>query len=594
VPPPRDGGRLLVDILQSAGIDAMFGLEGGHVDPIIHAARDVGMRLIDVRHEAVAGYAADGYVRTTGRPAVCVVTAGPGFTNVISAVVGAYLDRIPVLFVAGAVPLKDAETNALQGAFDQVAMVRPVTKWAERATSVDVIPAMVKAALRAMFDGAPGPSFLEVPIDVVFADADDDIDRDSRFEIVEARPAPSPDAVRRALSHLMNAERPVILVGTGALLSGCTEELRTFVEAAGVPVYANPKALGVLPGSHPMACGSFTNLVHLDAEPDLVLILGARNGMFMGGRDHDVIPYMAEIIHVDVDRREIGRLHPATVSIVADCRETLSAFNRASVTYPDRSAWVQEAANGTSWHRRRYADAFDANEEDMHPYRAACAIAEFVDERTIVVADGGDTGSWVEITAGQRAAGPGKYFGVGYLGNLGMHQGLAIAAQIAHPDHRVICATGDGSIGLQIQEFDTMVRHGLPIVTVVFNNRMWGMSYEYQIRMPRGLTWVELADNMRYDLICEACGGHGEFVANAADLPAAIERALAAGRPACVNVLTRSEASPKSEMYLKADGIEDTILPYYDTPARRERSRRRSQEAVGADRDAVSRLRQGS
>jgi acetolactate synthase-1/2/3 large subunit len=557
----------LVDVLEQTGFKALFGLQGGHIDPIIHAARDAGLRMVDVRHEAVAGYAADGFVRTTGEPAACVVTAGPGFTNVLTAMTSSYLDRIPVLYLAGAVPLREAETNALQGNFDQVAMARPVTKWAERATSAETVVPLAEAAIRAMYDGAPGPAFLEIPIDVVF----EEIEHAPALTGLVAqapRPAPAPSVIADALALLESAERPVILAGTGALLSGCASVLREFAERARIPVYTNTKALGILPGSHPLACGSFVNLARASITPDVVLILGARNGLFMGGSGHDVIPADAVVIHVDVDSREIGRLHRAAVPIVADCRETLRALLVATEAHPERSKWAAAAGEAARWHEAVYADALDDDRPDMHPYRLATAVAARVDARTIIVQDGGDTGSWTEVGVGPKAAGPGKYLSTGYLGNLGMTQGLGIAAQLAHPDHRVVCMTGDGAVGLQLQEFDTMVRHQLPIVTVVFNNRLWGMSYEFQVRQPDGLTWVELGENIRYDLVCEACGGHGELVTRPDELEGALSRAFDSRKPACVNVYTRSAASPKTEAFMRAEGIDDIVLPYYENLVR--------------------------
>ncbi|WP_283815873.1 thiamine pyrophosphate-binding protein [Bradyrhizobium glycinis] len=563
--PPRDGGRLLVEELLAHGVDAIFGLEGGHIDPILHAAREAGMKMIDVRHEAVAGYAAEGYFRITGKPAVSLVTAGPGFANSLTGMAGAFLDRIPVLFVSGAAPTREPEMNALQGGFDQVAMARPVTKWADRATSIKVIGPMVRAALRAMFAGAPGPAFLEIPIDVVFGDGSC-APHPPPTKVGPPRTAPSPEAVSSALSLLENAERPVILVGSGALVSGCSQELIHFAERIGAPVYANVKALGLMPGTHPLACGSFITLARSSVSPDVVLILGARHGMFMGGASNDVIPADARVIQVDVDHREIGRIHPAHVPIVADCRETLAAFLRDRRHYPNRTQWTKEAAAETSWHEKRYAEALNDDGSDMHPYRVLREMANFVDEKTVVIAEGGDAGAWAEVVLGPRAAGPGHYFGIGYFGNLGMHQGLAIGTQLARPDLRVICVTGDGSAGFQMQELDTMVRHRLPIVTVVFNDRAWGMSRNYMINQPRGSTWVDLGDNLRYDQVCEACGGHGEFVTSSDQLPGALARALKSGRTACVNVFTRSAVSPKSEQYTRLGKMGEIVLPYYRDP----------------------------
>ena len=215
-----DGGELFVRTLEAAGIDTIFTLHGGHLDAILQAARDRGLRLIDTRHEQAAGHAADGYARTTGRTGVALVTAGPGFTDVMTAMANAYLDCIPTLFVAGAAPLREAETLPLQGGIDQVAMAAPVTKWAHRVTHTERIPELTVQALRVARSGRPGPVLLEIPIDVLFARVEEERARIPSRIGPDAAPAPPREAVERVVALLAEAERPAILAGGGAWFTG--------------------------------------------------------------------------------------------------------------------------------------------------------------------------------------------------------------------------------------------------------------------------------------------------------------------------------------------------------------------------------------
>ena len=215
-----DGGELFVRTLEAAGIDTLFTLHGGHLDAIFQATRERPIRLVDMRHEQAAGHAADGYARTTGKTGVAIVTAGPGFTDCVTAIANAYLDCVPTLFVAGAAPLRDAETLPLQGGIDQLAMVAPITKWAHRVTHTERIADLTAQALRVARSGRPGPVYLELPIDVLFARVDEErATRPGRFA-PDAVAAPTPEAVERAIALLHAAERPAILAGGGAFFAG--------------------------------------------------------------------------------------------------------------------------------------------------------------------------------------------------------------------------------------------------------------------------------------------------------------------------------------------------------------------------------------
>jgi len=562
-----NGGCAVVRVFEQAGIDTIYTLHGGHIDPILEAADDAGMKILDTRHEAVTGYAADAHVRMTGKLAVSLTTAGPGFTNMLTAMASAWLDRIPVVFISGAPPLRDGECNVLQGGLDQVAIAAPMTKWSGRATSLNTAVQLTAHAIRTANSGTPGPVFLELPIDILYGPGEVDIDEIGSMSFEVVRPAPTPSAIEKTLEILSKAERPVIMAGTGAVLSQAGEELLAFAHRANIPVFYNVKAAGLVPGTDPLVCGTFADITRSELNPDAVLLLGARTGMYTGGAT-GVIPAEAKLIHVDLDARELGRLRAPQVGIVADCRETLQALLDCDTAFPQRDDFISNAQKSRAWVDDRYGNLIDTP-APIHQYQALSILKEFLDDSTLAIGDGGDTSGWNEITLADTASQPGVFASVGYLGNLGMHQGWAIAAQLAHPEKRIVCVTGDGSVGFQAMEFDTFARHDLPIVTVVLNNNAWGMSIVAQHFLWEGRDIAsKLSAGTRYDLMAEACGGHGELVTEPGELKGALQRAFDSGKPACVNVIIGTDTtimSPRTEAMLAGASPEETIvMPYYD------------------------------
>ena len=570
-----NGGALFVRVLQQAGVDTLFTLHGGHLDAILQAADAAGMRLVDTRHEQAAGHAADGWARTTGKLGVAVVTAGPGMTDCVTAIANAYLDCVPTLFVAGAAPLREAETLPLQGGLDQVAMVAPITKWAHRVTHTERIPDLAAQAIRIATSGRPGPVFLELPIDVLFTPVEEaGIEFPERI-LSDSAPAPAPAAVAQAIDWLHAAERPAILAGGGAWFSGAGEELLRFAERTGTPVFSNSKAHGLVPASHPLCGGGFPNLAVAAGagvgSADVVLVLGARFGMFMGGRGAKLIPGTARIIQVDVAAEEIGRNRRVDLGIAADCRETLRALAAAAEerSWPDRSGWQQGLRGLREGHRLLFAQALESDKAPIHPYRLAAEVVKALPPDAVVAADGGETSAWMEAVA--EVQGGGQWMSHGYLGCLGTGAGFAIAAKVAHPERPVVCVVGDGSVGLNFAEFDTMVRHGLAIVTVVNNDQLWGMSAHGQdLIYGEGRRVVTELDATRYDLAAAGFGCHAEHVEEPGDLPGALERAFASGKPACVNVMTDgSVIAPVTRMMVggvagDAEAGGGVQIPYYE------------------------------
>jgi acetolactate synthase I/II/III large subunit len=576
-----DGGELLARTLRQAGVEEIFALHGGHLESFYQGCVNNHIRLTDTRHEAAAGHAADGYARVTGRLGVCVVTAGPGFANAVSAILNANLDASPTLFVIGAPPLREAETNPLQGGFDQIAMITPAAKWAHRVTNPERIPVLAAQAVRVATTGRPGAVVLELPVDVLHMPVDPrDLWPATGLPKGRPRPAPSPAEAARVVEFLAGAERPAILIGGGARYADCGPALARFAELAGIPVVANSRGYGLLAPDHPLNAGAFLTLGVAGAlkglMADRVLIVGARLGLLTGGRSPGMLASDVRIAQVDVAAEEIGRVREVEIAVCADAASALDAFVDAGAgkAWPDWHGWRDTVVGLRNADAQMFAGV-DAARAPMHPYLAAKAVMETVQaqaEDPIFVLDGGEAAGWAEYHV--RPSRPGSVLGHGYLGCLGIGAGMAIGAQRAFPSRRVVQVTGDGSIGFHIQEFDTMVRHDLPIVTVILNNRVWGMSIHGQDVMygPNRRVITELADTA-YEAVAAAFGCHAERVERLEDLPAATGRALAANRPSCLNVLVDGEAVLPLTLSLLAGargGADDEIvIPYYENIPRR-------------------------
>ncbi|MCA6107024.1 thiamine pyrophosphate-binding protein [Bradyrhizobium cenepequi] len=544
-----DGGQALVATLKRFGVDTIFTLHGGHLDCIYQAAVAEGFRIIDHRHEQAAGIAATGYARTTGKVGVAIVTAGGGVTNVVTAIANAYADCIGSVFIGGGPPLRDYDALPVNSGYDQLSVMGGITKWAHRVSHVERLPDLVGRAFHIAREGRPGPVYLDLPSDVLYALLEEgDIVYPSAMRVLP--PAPAPSAVTAALELLRGAQRPVILAGGGVAYSAGSDLLNRFAELSGIPVMTNNKSRGSLPTDHPLwarGFGALGSAVGRGAgAPDVVLLLGARLGLYTGGRRKSVIPRDAKIIQVDISAEEIGRVRDVELGVVSDCREMLAALIAQAGNGPwsDRSAWVS-GLRGDDAPKPPAPSAADG----LTPGLVASTLASSVPADAILVLDGGETPAWFDGFAASLK--PDRWLGHGYMGIMGEGLPLAVGAQTAHPDKRVICFSGDGAIGFNFAEFDTMVRHNLPVVVVVNNDQQWGMSAHGQdlIYGPGKRVASDLAAT-RYDVAASGFGAHAEYVASFEELGPALKRALESNRPACVNVMTKPVMNPITQRFM--------------------------------------------
>ncbi|HTC45636.1 MAG TPA: thiamine pyrophosphate-binding protein [Steroidobacteraceae bacterium] len=526
-------GELIAPTLAKAGVSTVFALNGAHVQAILEGCLDHGIRLIDVRHEAAAGHAAEGYAKATRGVGVAVVTAGPGFTNVLTSLANAFIDRTPVLYIAGGCPLAAAEKNVLQSGVDQVAVAKPIAKWAHRVMVPSDIARLIAYAIQVARSEPTGPVFLEIPWDIMLAQVDKDQIPLAEKAVINSAP-PAADKIDAALALLHEAAAPVVISGIDVYRSDAWDELRRFAEASGCPVFTEYEALGTLPSDHPLWMGTNFQLARLTAQqaPDVVLALGVR----FGWNTPRFEAFKGRIIHVNSDPLEIGRINTPDVGIVANCKEAIGALNERlnRSPLPNRSAWVGRLRNAVVEIRAEaIAAKADSTELRPHPFAAAEVLCEAA-ATAVLVADGAFTKHWLEDAV--RRQRPGCYFSHGSFGAMGIGFGLAIGIKAARPSDPVLCVTGDGAAGFTLAELDTMVRHKIPIVVVVMNNHSWGAIDPAQhpegANRPAGIRLGQA----RYDEVARAFGARGCHVTTLEALKAAIAEAFDSGLPTCINV----------------------------------------------------------
>jgi acetolactate synthase-1/2/3 large subunit len=533
------GGELVVRMLERAGIRHVFAIHGAHLESLFQSCRDHGIAITDVRHEAAAGHAAEGFARAGRTLGVALVTAGPGFTNVVTSIANAYVDRTAVLYLAGSASTRDAETNTLQSGIDQLAVARPITKWAHRVAATADLPRLVAQAMRVASTGPTGPVLLDLPVDVLNGELEEEAVRLPQTLLLEAAPGPDRMQVRAALQLLSQAQRPIILVGSGAAEARVGTELRDFVDRTGVPVFSDFAAHGLIPSSHEAYGGTFHKMDDLpeNSRPDAVLAVGVRFGLFTLGDARRFIPLDAHLVHVEIDESEIGRLRDVEVPILADPRAFLVAACAAAEEWQwqDLSGWRAIIRRARSNRSQRLHEAFEVTTLPMHPLQAVQAIVEHIPRGTIIVGDGAEAYHWLNELIAQQE--PASYITHGFLGTVGMGLGLAIGVQRARPDKPVLLLTGDGAVGFTIAEFDSLARHALPIVVVIMNNRSWGASQHFQeIVSGRDRVTGTRLSAASYHEVARAFGCEGVHVSDRASLGPAIRRAFESQRPTCLNV----------------------------------------------------------
>lgn len=544
------GAHLFIRCLKLEGIQKIFTIVGDTILPLVDAAADEGIEFIDTRHEGAAMHMADGYARITGRPSVAMFTGGPGFSNAISALPAIYTSESPVIFVAGCAELPEKGMATFQE-IDQTAMAAPVTKGSWLVHHRQRIPEFVATAFRTALSGRPGPVHLTLPIDLQEQEvSEEELPRYLPSEYRNlGRPTGDPALVERAVALLRQAQRPLIIAGNPARYSVAPEQLQALAEATGIPVFTVEQARGLLDDDHPLCFGYGDGALNAAArrfrEADAVLLLGKRlDHRYRYGQPPFFSP-TAQIIQADPSPAEIGRNRGVAVGLLGDLGAMVEQLTAAAVPapWPDISPWV----NRLQQDRKAWRESLQARatgEQPLHPLDVYTQIEHLIDRDTIIVFDGGDYVQWGRSYL--KARQPGHFLRLGPLSHLGAGIPYGMAAKLAHPASQVLVFIGDGSFGFYAMEYDTCIRHHLPITTLLGNDATWGIDKTFQLAYFQRAVGTDLRF-IRYDKVVEAIGGYGEYVERSEEVVPAVERALHSGRPSLVNVVVRSGASPLAE-----------------------------------------------
>ena len=533
------GGKLAAKALKAAGVECVFTLSGGHVMGIYDGCLDENIEVVDVRHEQAAVHAADAWARLhPGKVGVAILTAGPGVTDGVTGVANAWRANSPILVIGGQGPFRHTRRGSLQE-MDHVSLMRPVSKWADSCYQTPRIAEYIESAIRSALSGIPGPAFLEIPTDVLHVKidlAEVTIPEFRDYRVASAAPG---HLISEAIDLVNRAERPMVMAGTSLKWSEGGDQLAAFLDTTGIPCFVNGMARGEISWDHP----SFLSLTRKEAleNADLVILAGTPLDFRMKfGRS---IPSGASIVQMDLEQTLIGDNRGVDIGLVGNLGlnfESMSADIKERGVAIDVFAYRDQLRQRETELDAERRSRMDSDETPIDPLRRCRDIANAVTDDMIVIGDGGD----IVAQASKVINVPreGTWMDPGPLGTLGVGMPVALAAQKAYPDKRVLIVYGDGSFGLNGFEYDTAVRFDLPIVGVVGNDAAWG-----QMMRPQGMLYgkdrlvaVEL-NRTRYDKVVEALGGHGEHVTEAEEIAPAIARAFASGKPALVNVEIRQD-----------------------------------------------------
>ncbi|AIG76254.1 Hypothetical protein AJAP_16930 [Amycolatopsis japonica] len=532
------GGHLVAKALKAEGVDTIFTLCGGHIIDIYDGCVDEGIEVIDVRHEQVAAHAADGYARITGRPGCAVVTAGPGTTDAVTGVANALRAESPMLLIGGQGALTQHKMGSLQD-LPHVDMMAPITKFSATVPHTARVADLVSMAFRECYHGAPGPSFLEIPRDVLDAKVPVDkarIPTEGRYR-ASTRNAGDPADIEKLADLLVHAKKPAILLGSQVWTTRATGPATELVHGLNIPAYMNGAGRGTLPPGDPHHFQLSRRYAFDNA--DVIVIVGTPFDFRMGYGKR--LSPDATVVQIDLDYRTVGKNRDVDLGIVGDAGQVLAAVAEAATGRVDngavaRKVWLEELQDVEAKAKQKRLPLQHSDASPIHPYRLVHEINEFLTEDSLYIGDGGD----IVTFSGQvvQPKSPGHWMDPGPLGTLGVGIPFVLAAKHARPEKEVVALFGDGAFSLTGWDFETLVRFNLPFVGIVGNNSSmnqirYGQAAKYGLGRERvGNTLGDVP----YDEFARMLGGHGEAVRDPADIGPALLRARESGKPSLINV----------------------------------------------------------
>jgi thiamine pyrophosphate-dependent acetolactate synthase large subunit-like protein len=532
------GSEILARSLKNEGTDILFFLMGGPMLLAEASCIKEGIRPLDVRHEQSAALMGQAYSRLLQKPSVCMAASGPGVINLTTGIANAFVDCAPVVAIGGSSPIGQFGRQVFQE-IDQVAIMKPMTKWADRVYNLKRIPEQVNNAFQKAMSGKPGPVYLDFPGDILYAKIDEEqIDWSlSGRPLLAARPMGEEAQVEALVRALAQASQPIILSGSGVIWSQAWSELTALVEGAGIPFYTTPQGRGVLPDDHPYSYPSTRSAAFREA--DLIIVIGTRMNYIISHAAPPRFNPDATIARIDIDGDEIATApRRVDIGIVGDCKMVLGQIIRA-LNGGDRdryAPWRDKLGQREAEKRAAPGANKTFDELPIHPLRLCEEIKNFMQRDAILVVDGQEILNYGRQSMPTYV--PGHRLNSGPFGMMGVGLPFGLGAKLAKPDKQVIVVHGDGSFGLNALELDTAVRHDIPILVVISLNGGWTAD-------PNGDKPGRNLGYTRFDQMAETLGCYGEFVEEPGAIRPALERAqrqVDQGRVALVNIKTDHRA----------------------------------------------------
>lgn len=560
-----DGGSRVAEVLAAHGVPFVFTLIGGHVSPILVACKQRGIRVIDVRHEVTTVFAADAVARLTGTPGVAIVTAGPGVTNTLTAIKNAQMAQSPLVLIGGATATLLRGRGSLQD-IDQVALIEPHVKWYARPNRrKEIIPALMEA-FRQASSGVPGPVFVELAVDLLYDEpvvrewVQRKIDKPNKTLSEKAQaayirahlagvfagtdapslpsphevspPLPRPAQVRKAAAWLQRAERPMMVLGSQTTLrTHDLPRLVAAVERLGVPVYLSGMGRGLLGADHPLFLRHKRRLAL--RESDLVILSGVPMDFRLDYGSHVA---RSRVVSVNLSAEDLRKNRRPDLGVLADPHAFLLALaDQLEGEPPPRAAWWETLRDREQARESEIEAMAEAPVEGLNPLALCKAMDGHLTDGSVLVGDGGDFVATAAYTV--RPRGPLGWLDPGVFGTLGVGAGFALGAKLARPDADVWIVWGDGAAGFSLMEFDTFVRHNVPVIGLIGNDAGWTQIERDQVTILGDDVACRLAYT-DYDVIARGCGGHGIQIQRAEEMEGAFQEALEktrSGQPTLIN-----------------------------------------------------------
>ncbi len=529
------GSDIVAKAMKHEGVKDFFYIMGGPMLAVESACLKLGLNGVDVRQEQAAAMAGFAYARLLNKPGFCMAASGPATTNLVTGVAHAWADCTPIVALGGAAPVSTWHRGAFQDT-DQLALFKPITKWADRVHHPKRIPELIHLAIAQAMTGRTGPTYLDLPGDILYQEIDENtVEYPDPFDYAKrARPAANSNDVKAIVELMAKAKQPVLVTGSGVQWSEADKDMLDFVEAAGIPFYTTPQGRGVIPEDHKYSY--LTSRAAAFKDADLILVIGTRMNYVIGNAAPPRWNAAAKIVRIDIDPVEIASApRKLDVGVVADAKIAFGQLTEAikgKVTPANYETWRERLRSRNVQKMAEAEQALSNNSSPIHPLRLCKEVRDFIDRDCVLCVDGQETLNFARQAIPQFTAR--HRINSGAYGTMGVGMPFGLGAKVALPDKQVVVLHGDGSWGMNAMEFDTVMRHKLPVLVIISQNGGWTGDPDKN-KPGRDLGYP------RYDKFAECFGGHGEYVEKPEDIRPALERAkkaVASGKSAIVTVVT--------------------------------------------------------